>query len=279
MDLEELQRYFLLLDEGMGTAYERYALNRFLEGVVKKMGVRSVLELPCNGVMGVPGVKSMVFAACGCDVTLINPSKGLIDDARRLWDALGLEAEFVVSDYKKTRLEGGTYDLVWNFCVFEHFKDPSLVVGEMARLSRKFVLIEIQNVFDIGNAAHRVYHSLRGERWDHGEMRRMDYRVVSRVMRENGLRVVKVGGTDMPPWPDINMRLSELGEEKAEGSGGLRLNVKTKKAGEIVELWGRKPEGFPLWMKFLELWYKLEAFSPEPVKIFLSHHPYVIGVK
>ena len=61
-----LQEYFCTQDEGMGTAYERYALNKFLDDFIKRYKIESVIEVPANGVMGIPGLKSMLFAMAGC---------------------------------------------------------------------------------------------------------------------------------------------------------------------------------------------------------------------
>lgn len=282
-----LQSYFLQLDEGKGTAYERYALNEFLCKFVQRYPIRTVLELPANGVMGVPGVKSLALAAAGCEVTLVNPSEKAIGEIRTLWNTLKYPATFVDSDYERTTLTPNSYDLVWNFCVFEHFANPGGVVAEMARLTRKYVLIEIQNVFNIGTIIHKAYHLFRNEPWDHGSTRKMRWMEVARHMEKNGLRVVEVGATDMPPWPDINMKLS-LKQEKADfssygmGFANLRPSVQTLSVGEILERWkGVDPaKGPPMWMTALKAWHKMiEKTTPESMKILVSHHPYVVGEK
>lgn len=276
--VNELQDYLMLLDEGYGTAYERYALNRFLGRLVRRLKVRSVLETPANGIMGVPGIKSLMFAKLGCDVTLINPSRQVIADIKRLWDALDLSADFIVSDYYGTDLPSGSFDLVWNFCVFEHLREHSTLVGEMARLSRRYVLVETQNIFNLGTPLHALYHKLRGEPWDHGFRSSMDYRVVKADMMEAGLKILEIDATDMPPWPDINMKLSDVGGKSVEAELEFRPSVRTKTVEDIVRLW----RGTPLSSRaadFFSLWYLLEACAPRFVRLLYSHHPYVIGRK
>lgn len=286
---DELQRYFLMLDEGKGTAYERYALNYFMEELVKRLDIRTVLELPANGVMGVPGIKSVILAKCGCEVTLVNPSAKAIEDMKLIWDSLGLEATFIVSDYEATDLPASSYDLVWNFCVFEHFSNPDAVVAEMARLAKKYVLIEIQNVFNLGFPIHRLYHKITGEPWDHGELNKMKWPRVSELYKKHGLEIMEVDGTDMPPWPDINMKLGEAKDEKmdfthyGDAFAQLRPSVKPKSPEAVAADWksvGDNPPAFNWWMHILKIWFlTIEKFSPRAFRTFIAHHPYVIGKK
>ncbi|MFC2154825.1 class I SAM-dependent methyltransferase [Candidatus Altiarchaeota archaeon] len=282
-----LQEYFCTLDEGMGTAYERYALNRFLDELIDRLKIKSVVEVPANGVMGVPGLKSLIFAMAGCDVTLVNPSQNFLDEVKKLWDALDLKADFVCADYEDTKLMSNHADLVWNFCVYEHFENPEKVIAEMARISKRYVLVEIQNIFNVGLPLHRIYHEARGESWDHGSMKKMRYSNVVQDMDAARLDPIEIGGTDMPPWPDINIRLKDVGKggavlDSSDPASHLRPAAITKPTELVIESWNRvksNPE-LPTWMSLLKLWYILiERNSPEKLRIFLSHHPYVIGEK
>ncbi|MFH1721139.1 MAG: methyltransferase domain-containing protein [Candidatus Altiarchaeota archaeon] len=282
-----MQEYFCTLDEGMGTAYERYALNRFLNDLIERYKIEKVVEVPANGVMGVPGLKSMIFAMAGCEVTLVNPSEGAIEDMKTLWDALDLKADFVVADYYDTGLPANHADLVWNFCVYERFEDSAKVVAEMARISKKYVLIEIQNILNFGMPLHKAYHKLRGESWDHGTVEKMRYSDVVSDMDKANLDAIEIGATDMPPWPDINIRLKDVGKDsygldKDDPACHLRPAAVTKPLDQVIAGWERikqKPE-LPDWMTLLKLWYLLvETPMPTKIKLLLAHHPYVIGKK
>jgi len=284
-NLDELQLKFNQLGEGLGTAYERYALNRFLTRISRELDVGSVLEFPANGVMGVPGIKSMVLSAGGVSTTLANPSKKIMFDARRLWSALGLKAHFVVCDVYAAPFKEGSFDLCWNFCCFEHFSESKKVVSEMKHCSSKFLLIEVQNIFNAGFILHLLYHRIRGEPWDHGEMESMDWREVAKDYSSRKIRIIQVDGNDMPPWPDINMKVGDLfegGESKTKGSDDFRPAVKTKDVGEILRLWEKPSEEKPNSprMLFLKIWHDfVERTTPRKIRIFLCHHPYVIGLK
>ncbi|MFH1787894.1 MAG: class I SAM-dependent methyltransferase [Candidatus Altiarchaeota archaeon] len=284
-DADTLQLRLNQLGEGLGTAYERYALNRFLERISKRLKVSSVLEHPANGVMGVPGIKSMVLALNGVNVTLANPSKKIMEEARALWRMLGLEAAYVVCELYAAPFKDDSFDLAWNFCCFEHFEEPERIYGEMKRCSARYVLAEVQNIFNVGFILHSLYHKLRGEAWDHGEKEAMDWREVKKVYEACGLSVCEVDGNDMPPWPDINMKLGDILEAKKEALDDkleFRPDVKTKTIHEIKHLWSKPPKeslSSPR-MLFLRVWHDLiERLTPRKLRIFLCHHPYVIGVK
>lgn len=285
---DELQRYFLLLNEGKGTAYERYALNKFLEHLINRLNIKSVLELPANGIMGYPGLKSLIFAKYGCNVTLVNPSKRATGEIKELWDSFGLKATFVVDDYFNTGLLSNSYDLVWNFCIFEHINEWEELMREMCRLARKYILIETQNIFNIGIPIHHLYHKILGEIWDHGEIKKMNIHKIIKLLKQNGLTIAEIGGTDFPPWPDINMKINERLNEKIDFSDYEDEFIKYRPSSALkdsiqiakkLKAYGFKAK-FPLWMNILEIWHRfLEIPAPRLLKVLLSHHPYVIAKK
>ena len=51
---EELQKLFFAFDEGYGTAYERYAFHKFVSSMIDRYEISDVLELPADGIMGIP---------------------------------------------------------------------------------------------------------------------------------------------------------------------------------------------------------------------------------
>jgi hypothetical protein len=68
-----LQKFFFAFDEGYGTAYERYAFDKFVTSMIDRYEITDVLEMPADGIMGIPGIKSMIFAKKGCEVTVVHP--------------------------------------------------------------------------------------------------------------------------------------------------------------------------------------------------------------
>jgi len=288
--IKSIQQYYPLLHEGYGTEYERFAMNKFVAKMVKKYDISTVLEMPANGVMGISGIKSLMFARVGCDVTVSHPSQEFLDNAKKMWDCFGLEANFVKTHWVNSIFDDNSFDLVWNFCVYEHFDNPEAVIREMLRVTNKYVFLEIQNVHNIGLPVHRLYHLFHNQPWDHGNMRQMKISTLSNIF--NGLNAVgtEIGATDMPPWPDINIGLKEMlarkkNEIKIEAVpyGELRPQVRTKDLNDIV----RDINSFKIpkvkdevVYKLFNIWYYLiETTTPFIFKRFFAHHPYMIARK
>jgi len=305
-----LQKYLFAFDEGYGTAYERFAFDRFASALVERYEISEVLEMPADGIMGVPGLKSAVFAAKGCGVTVAHPSAEFLKTAGKIWAAFGFvqpKPEFVRSHWQDSAFRDDSFDLVWNFCVYEHFPRPEAVVKEMLRVTRRYIFLEIQNVFNLGLPFHRAYHYLRREPWDHGNLSQMKISGLKEIVEGLGAVVLETGATDLPPWPDINIKAAEMlkreqsqktqekGRGKEEGRGKekgreewheLRPAVKLKPLGELLsDLNAVKAAGeacpkdrFALLL--FRIWYNLiEKQAPSAFKTFVAHHPYLIAEK
>lgn len=287
-----LQKFFFAFDEGYGTAYERYAFDKSVASMIDRYEITDVLEMPADGIMGIPGIKSMIFAKKGCDVTVVHPSQEFLNDARRIWDAFGLEAKFIRSKWISTLFRNGSFDLVWNFCVYEHFYNPTEVVKEMLRVTRKYIFIEIQNVFNLGFPIHRAFHHLRREPWDHGNLNQMKISQLKYVIDRSEAAVIEIGATDMPPWPDINIKAKEMLKKRRKQKKGdapwneLRPEVEVKTMDKLLGDMNsiREAEGMSVKNEFtlslFELWYLLmEKKVPLTFKKFFAHHPYIIAEK
>jgi SAM-dependent methyltransferase len=277
----DLQRLAAALNEGKGTAYERYALDRFFEHLADRLELTRVLEMPANGVMGVPGIKSLALAARGVAVTLAVPLEAVRTEVAALWDTIGLSATIVTEPYTRSSFAAGSFDLVWNFCVYEHVSDPAALLREMVRVSRRYVLVLTQNPYNPGIPVHRLYHQLRAEPWDHGEVGHATPRRVVRAVLATGARIVETGGIDLPPWPDINMQLrppSGAGREDYDAPyaelrpGVIRQSIEVT-IDKIRALGPR--QGF--WPRFYRAWHELERRLPRQLLRFTAHHPYVLA--
>ncbi|MEE2828570.1 MAG: methyltransferase domain-containing protein, partial [Myxococcota bacterium] len=243
----DLLRLGPALDEGFGSAYERYAMDCFLEDLMARMTPRSVLEIPSNGVMGVPGIHSLLFSARGLPPTLAVPTPEVAEEIVRLWDAVGLEAEVVVTDYDRSSFADNSFDLVWNFCSLEHSRDPAALIAEMVRVSSRLVLVQTQNRRNPGLPLHRAQHRRSGEPWDHGDMSLADPDAVSELLEGAGAEILEVGCIDLPPWPDINSQLRPPREGQREdyppSYQHLRPGVIRRRVDETIEKirFGRPP--------------------------------------
>jgi ubiquinone/menaquinone biosynthesis C-methylase UbiE len=95
-----------------------------------------------------------------------------------------------------------SFDLVWNYCMFEHFNDVDKLLEEMKRVSRKYILLVTQNSYNYGYPIHRLYHWSNRQRWDHGSSQMMKLGNLKRLFREHGLKISINGCVDVPPFFD-----------------------------------------------------------------------------
>ena len=72
-------------DCGLGTTYERWALNRFLENRFKKAHFHSVLEGPDDGMTGIYGLNSLMLGRMGMEVTLAFRDPAKAEFAKSTW--------------------------------------------------------------------------------------------------------------------------------------------------------------------------------------------------
>ena len=274
--------HFSRLQEGFGSAYERYAIGKLTESIAETAGARTIAEWPANGVLGVPGLKSMPLAFAGRRVTLLNPSAELLDGAAGIWRAAGAPLpELLVGDPEdESTAPARAFDLVWSFCAFEHARSPEALARAMVRVCRGYLLVFVQNAWMPGVHVHRLHHWLGRLPWDHGRLGLMRAEVVARLLEEAGARVIELGGCDLPPWPDIDVRLPRFGSAESAlrraprpyGPGDGVLSPAA--AAEVF----RGPARLSPPMRFLARWHdEIEMRIPRGVLRFIAHHPYVLA--
>jgi ubiquinone/menaquinone biosynthesis C-methylase UbiE len=196
-------------DEGLGIASERFAVNKmllkFLDEHAQGARPSRVLEAPVDGLMGIPGMNSVVFARdVGANVVVASPSEALLDYSAAYWEQLGLRdrVEFCHLVDDRLPFEDHSFDWVWNYCTFEHFDDAPSLLNEMTRVSRRYVCVVTQNAFNYGFPIHLLYHRLRHQQWDHGSARWMRMSALEQLFEDSHLNVVQRGCVDVPPWLD-----------------------------------------------------------------------------
>jgi uncharacterized protein YbaA (DUF1428 family) len=204
-------------DLEFGIVYEKAVFSMLIHRLANKHKIRSVCEYPYNDYMG---NNSDVFEKVGCRVKRMKVQE---------------------NDNEK-------YDLVWNFCEFEKNEAPNALIQEMVSLSKKYLLIVTQNKFNV-LMFHKQYHSIKGRKWDHGNIKFMSFEAVSKVLGEFGnLPIVEVGAFDVP-WFVLDFY---------EGGGFFRRFV-PKSLLRTEEVRESKFENLPF-----------------PFKILLAHHHFVL---
>jgi hypothetical protein len=114
-------------DTGLGTTYERWALNRLLLRLQREFGFESVLEGPGDGMTGISGINSLVLGLRGLPVAILLPHFGKISFAKKVWDYHAPDAAVKFLDYydgSKLPFPNRAYNLVWNFNLMAHEEKP-----------------------------------------------------------------------------------------------------------------------------------------------------------
>jgi hypothetical protein len=193
-------------DTGLGTTYERWALNRLLVDLHQRLGFESVLEAPSDGMTGISGINSLVLGRRGVNVTLQLPDPQKIHFARKVWEHHAPEAAVTfLNSEKEPRLpfEDGQFELVWNFNVMPRVPEPGVLIQEMMRVSRQRLLVCVPNKSNYAFWLHRLHHRVARDPWDHGRLHWMSPGPWINLLSSRGLQVQEVHWLDCPWWPDI----------------------------------------------------------------------------
>ncbi|MDP8937040.1 MAG: NAD-dependent epimerase/dehydratase family protein, partial [Actinomycetota bacterium] len=206
----EWRSYFADADEGLGTVYERFALQKVLESAMAQTGSTSVLHAPLFGMLGVPGLDAVFLARSGTRVGLLDFDPERFDAVRSLWSGYGLDPELhaMESADPATWPEQlpASYDLVFSFAALWWFDDPWAVLAAQARWARKGVLVCVPN--------RNVFMKLRSLVW-HRDLfndlneEALDPEAMTAAARRLGLQPVDDGLFDIPPFPDTSVPLAK----------------------------------------------------------------------
>jgi len=117
--------------DASGPDYQAYH-RRMIELIGPPDG-RHVCEVGCGS-----ATTSAFLAGLGARITLLDLSVGLLDFARRLFGRLGHRASLVRGNGLSMGFRDGSFDVVWNGGVIEHFTDDGKVelLREMWRVTR-----------------------------------------------------------------------------------------------------------------------------------------------
>jgi len=134
-------------------------------------------------------------------------------DALHAWEIAGLKDKVKIikwDDDFKTPFKTGEFDLVWNHLAVEHYLDPTPLLTEMRRVSKKLVVTMTLSPFNLGFIGHFIWHKVTGKLWDHGFIRNTLISTMEKLHRKVGLRVIQSGGCDDPATPDtVDSKMGE----------------------------------------------------------------------
>jgi hypothetical protein len=199
-------------DEGLGLVYERLVLNDFLTDLARSHRIRNVLEAPLYGMAGVSGINSVALAREGVSVTLVDDVAERLFGVRRIWnDDLGLPVDLVrVSPHAWGQLPfpDDSFDLAWSWAALWHIADPSGLLRELSRVSRKLVFVAMPNSLQVGYWMRKFV--LEREFFDDHDEAWTSIPRIKAILRSAGLTIVDQGVLDVPPWPDTVMPATEV---------------------------------------------------------------------
>lgn len=254
--------------EGFGVSYDRHMLYYHQQVLARELTLASVLEMPSYGAKAAGSLYSVGFARAGCDVTITDMDEKMLV----YWSRLGIEDRLTVlpvNNYEETSIENGSFDLAWNFVTFTDLPDKNAYIAEMARVSRRWVLLVACNNLQLGYPWHRVIHKFWNFPWNHGDTSFNYPWIVIRLFRNVGLRIFEAGTIDSPPWPDpVGFR-----DIRLHRRGATHVPFEW----EVPAMHYIEEDRFPFWMHALRA-YDLRLRKGW-TKLGFSHLFYVLGEK
>ncbi|MCB0153633.1 MAG: class I SAM-dependent methyltransferase [Anaerolineae bacterium] len=269
------KKYLTDWNEGLGVVYERFVLNDYLDQLIDRYQVKSVLEAPLYGMAGVSGINSVRFAERGCAVTLVDSQPERLAGVAKIWERLELPATLVQhQDFGRLPFDDNTFDLAWEWAGLWYLPNAAALLHELVRVSRKLVFVAMPNNLQVGYLLRkyvidRDFFPTIDEKWV--QMGR-----IKQTLRAAGLTFVDEGVLDVPPWPDTVMPAAQVLQ---------RLGIKSKKldAQFSGDRWtwntmayylGEEPDLRERVMKYAWLDH---APLPWQLKTVWAHHRYVLG--
>jgi SAM-dependent methyltransferase len=269
------KKYLTDWNEGLGVVYERFVLNDYLDRLVDRYRVETVLEAPLYGMAGVSGINSVRLAERGCAVTLVDWNAERLTGVAAIWQQLDLPARFVEhEDFTRLPFDDHSFDLAWEWAGLWYLPDAAALLRELVRVSRKLVFVAMPNNIQLGYllrkyVIERDFFPTIDEAWV--QMGR-----IKKTLKAAGVDVVNEGVLDVPPWPDTVMPAAEVLK---------RLGIKSKKleAQFTGDSWawstmayylGEQPGLRDQVMK--HAWLE-HAPIPWQLKTIWAHHRYVLG--
>jgi SAM-dependent methyltransferase len=273
LPVERWKKYLTDYNEGLGLVYERLVLNDYLDRIVSKHNIRSVLEAPLFGMAGVSGINSVRLAQRGCAVTLVDENAERLAGIERIWGELNLRATFIHrADFARLPFDDGTFDLTWEWAGLWYLPNADALLRELARVSRNLVFVAMPNRVQVGYLMRkflleRDFVNYVDESW-------ADINRIKRELRD--VNIIEEGVLDVPPWPDTVMPASQV--LRRLGIKSKKLDAQFTGAGwnwSTMDYYlGRRPE-----LKAMIDRYTFIERAPIPwqVKTIWAHHRYVLG--
>jgi SAM-dependent methyltransferase len=276
------------MDEGFGTYYERVIMHRFLRKLISNHDIETIFEGPSDGISGIKGINSLPMVNKGRELIYYTPSERERRFVEKTWNIIEhstekkMNVEVRSGPMSRFPFEDNSFDLVWNFCVMEHLINPLSVFKEMTRVSKRYILLAVQNAWNLGTFPHLIYHRVKGKPWDHGNVKWMSLAGIRALLK--GVKIIEVkksslfvsapkiiekGMFDIPVWPDTwDMGVPGLSTKTSSSQ------TSSKSQGSLSNILGKKGNALMGIASLIE-----RGSMPKKVKILWAHHIYALCEK
>lgn len=275
---EPWRRYLTDYNEGLGLVYERFVLNDFLTDLADRYHVGNVLEAPLYGMAGVSGINTYALAQRGVRITAVDDQPERLAGVRRIWqEDLKLPinlVEVAPDEWGSLPFPDRSFDLTWQWAGLWYIDDPAGLLAELARTSRKLVLVAMPNNLQVGYWMRKLiidrdFFRTHDERWtDMGRIRA--------ILESAGVKIIQEGVLDVPPWPDTVMPANEV--LKRLGIRSRRLEEQFTGDGwqwsTMAYYMDEEPDLYERVMRYA--WLD-RAPLPWQIKAIWAHHRYLLG--
>lgn len=152
--------------------------------ILKPLEIKSVLDVGCGEGITLDRFKK---EGIGKELVGIDYSNDALKIGKKIYPGLNLKK----GDIYKIQEKDNSYDLVMATEVLEHLKDPEKALGELIRVSKKYVLLSVPNEpFFIGaNFLRGKYLKSFGNHPEH--INHWTFIGFERFLKKNGLKIVK----------------------------------------------------------------------------------------
>lgn len=270
------EKYYSNPDEGLGSTYERFMINRVLIKALRHFNVKTVLEAPSFGFTGMSGINSVPYALKACEVTLMDHDQKRIEYIEKTWKELNLDLKTIFTeDYLKIDRPDNYFDLSWNFSALWFVSDLSAFLKELDRVTRKVILIMVPNQTGIGYIQQKYF----GQD-DLKKYLNEDFIKIPRIkseMKSLGWSLLNHEYIDCPLWPDIGMSKEDFLKKLHLSALLPKQKVQhVKKAVTILDYYSGKE---PSMEKQFAAYEFFEKHAPETFKRFWAHHQFLLFTK
>ncbi len=275
---ESWRRYLTDYNEGLGLVYERFVLNDFLLRLSRQYALRSVVEAPMYGMAGVSGINGVAQVRDGAALTLVDDNAERLSGVARIWrEDLRLPVNLVhvaPDGWHALPFAGNSFDLAWEWAGLWYIDNPAGLLAELARISRKLVLIAMPNNLQVGYWMRKLV--IDREFFDDHDETWTDMARITRTLTNLGLEIVEQGVLDVPPWPDTVMPANEV--LKRLGIRSQRLEEQFTGEGwqwnTMAHYMGQEPD---LRERVIRYAWLDHAPLPWQVKAVWAHHRYILA--